>query len=76
LQPIRRSTFASADGVIVVLDTGDELKILATNTLDGGVLATPALVGGNIYVRTVTCTRLESHHHARDNRAEGRCRPE
>jgi outer membrane protein assembly factor BamB len=52
LQPIRRSTFASADGVIVVLDTGDELKILATNTLDGGVLATPALVGGNIYVRT------------------------
>jgi outer membrane protein assembly factor BamB len=43
---------ASADGVVVVLDAGDELKILATNRLDGGILATPALIDGNIYVRT------------------------
>jgi outer membrane protein assembly factor BamB len=43
---------ASADGVVIVLDAGQELKILATNKLDGGVLATPALVDGNIYVRT------------------------
>jgi outer membrane protein assembly factor BamB len=43
---------ASAEGVVVVLDAGDELKILATNTLDGGILATPALIDGHIYVRT------------------------
>ena len=49
---------ASADGVVVVLDAGEALKILATNTLDGGILATPALVDGNIYVRT------ESHLYA------------
>jgi outer membrane protein assembly factor BamB len=43
---------ASADGVVVVMEAGDELKILATNSLDGGILATPALIGGNLYVRT------------------------
>jgi outer membrane protein assembly factor BamB len=43
---------ASADGVVVVLDAGEELKILATNKLDGAILATPAIVDGNIYVRT------------------------
>jgi outer membrane protein assembly factor BamB len=43
---------ASADGVVVVLDAGEELKILATNKLDGGILATPAIADGNIYVRT------------------------
>ncbi|MGH9632653.1 MAG: PQQ-binding-like beta-propeller repeat protein, partial [Bryobacteraceae bacterium] len=41
---------ASADGVVVVLDAGDTLNILATNKLDGSILATPALVEGNIYV--------------------------
>jgi outer membrane protein assembly factor BamB len=43
---------ASAEGVVVVLDAGEELKILARNKLDGAILATPALAGGNIYVRT------------------------
>jgi len=43
---------ASADGVVVVLDAGEKLNILATNKLDGATLATPALVDGNIYVRT------------------------
>jgi outer membrane protein assembly factor BamB len=43
---------ASADGVVVVLDAGDTLKILATNKLDGGILATPALAESNIYIRT------------------------
>jgi PQQ-like domain len=28
------------------------LTILATNKLDGAILATPALADGNIYVRT------------------------
>jgi hypothetical protein len=37
---------------VVVLDAGEKLKILATNKLDGGILATPALGDENIYVRT------------------------
>jgi outer membrane protein assembly factor BamB len=49
---------ASSEGVVVVLDAGEELKILARNELDGAILATPALVEGNIYVRT------ESHLYA------------
>jgi len=42
---------ASAEGVVVVLDAGEELKIPARNRFDGATLATPALVDGNIYVR-------------------------
>jgi len=34
------------------LEAGEQLKVLATNKLDGAILATPALVDGNIYVRT------------------------
>ena len=52
---------ASAEGVVVVLDAGEKLKILATNKLDGAILATPALVDGKIYVRT------ESHLYAFGN---------
>ena len=43
---------ASAEGVVVVLEAGPELKVLAKNQLDGEILATPALVDGKIYVRT------------------------
>lgn len=43
---------ASEEGVVVVLDGGEQLKVLATNKLDGTILATPALAEGNIYVRT------------------------
>src|SRR5262247_4398667 len=43
---------ASEEGVVVVLDAREQLKILATNRLDGAILATPALVEDNIYVRT------------------------
>jgi outer membrane protein assembly factor BamB len=52
---------ASADGVVTVLDAGGELKVLARNKLDGAILATPALVDSNIYVRT------ESHLYAFGN---------
>ena len=52
---------ASAAGVVVVLDAGEKFNILATNKLDGAILVTPALVGGNIYVRT------ESHLYAFGN---------
>jgi outer membrane protein assembly factor BamB len=43
---------ASEEGVVVVLDGGEELKVLAKNTLDGQIMATPAIVDGKIYVRT------------------------
>jgi outer membrane protein assembly factor BamB len=43
---------ASSEGIVVVLEAGEDLKILARNKLDGAILATPALVDGKIYVRT------------------------
>lgn len=53
-----RIYIASAEGVVVVLDAGPKLNVLATNKLDGAILATPALAADNIYVRT------ESHLYA------------
>jgi outer membrane protein assembly factor BamB len=49
---------ASEEGVVVVLDAGDRLNVLARNKLDGAIRATPAIVEGRIYVRT------ESHLYA------------
>jgi len=43
---------ASEEGVVSVLDTGEQLNVLARNKLDGGILATPAIVDGKLYVRT------------------------
>jgi hypothetical protein len=37
---------------VVVLDAGEKLNILATNPLGESILATPAIVDGNLYVRT------------------------
>jgi outer membrane protein assembly factor BamB len=45
---------ASEEGVVVVLDAGDQLNVLARNKLDGAILATPAIVEGKIYVRTAS----------------------
>ena len=45
----------------LALEAGEKFNVLATNKLDGAILATPALVGGNIYVRT------ESHLYAFGN---------
>ena len=53
-----RIYIASAEGVVTVIDAGVKLNVLATNKLDGAILATPALAAGNIYVRT------ESHLYA------------
>jgi outer membrane protein assembly factor BamB len=47
-----RIYIASAEGSVVVLDTGRQLKILAVNDLESSILATPAIVDGNLYVRT------------------------
>ncbi len=38
--------------MVVVLGSGEELKVLARNKLGGQILATPAIVDGKIYVRT------------------------
>jgi outer membrane protein assembly factor BamB len=43
---------ASEEGVVVVLDGGTELKVLARNNLESRIMATPAIVDGKIYVRT------------------------
>jgi outer membrane protein assembly factor BamB len=43
---------ASEEGVVVVLEAGDRLNVLARNKLDGAILATPAIVDGKVYVRT------------------------
>jgi outer membrane protein assembly factor BamB len=56
-----RIYIASAEGVVTVIDAGAKLNVLATNKLDGAILATPALAGDNIYVRT------ESHLYAFKN---------
>jgi outer membrane protein assembly factor BamB len=45
---------ASEEGTVVVLDAGPKFNVLATNKLDEVILATPALVDRNIYVRTAT----------------------
>jgi outer membrane protein assembly factor BamB len=43
---------ASQKGVAVVWEAGDTLKILARNDLGEEVMATPAIVGDRLYVRT------------------------
>jgi outer membrane protein assembly factor BamB len=57
-----RVYISSAEGVVSVLQAGETLKVLSTNKLDGGILATPALADGSIYVRT------ETHLYAFGNR--------
>ncbi len=42
----------SASGKVTVLKAGAQWEILATNDLDEEVWATPAIAGGNLYIRT------------------------
>jgi hypothetical protein len=39
-------------GKTFVLRTGQKFKLVAANELDGGILATPAVCGGQIFIRT------------------------
>jgi len=48
-----RICVASQSGVLVVLAAGDTLDVLARNDLKEEVLATPAIVEGKLYVRTL-----------------------
>ena len=43
---------AAGDGLISVIQSGSDPKVLAANRLDDEVYATPAIVNGTIYVRT------------------------
>jgi outer membrane protein assembly factor BamB len=44
---------ANSDGIVTVLDAGDELKVLSNNEMDEPVFGTPALVGSQIYLRSL-----------------------
>jgi outer membrane protein assembly factor BamB len=43
---------SSMAGVVTVFEAGEELKVLARNDLQERIMATPAIVGERIYVRT------------------------
>jgi len=45
---------ASHKGVIAVLKAGGEQELLAANTLNEEIFATPAIANGRLYVRTVS----------------------
>jgi outer membrane protein assembly factor BamB len=45
---------ASDQGTVVVFEAGDALRVLARNELKEPILATPAIVEGKLYVRTVS----------------------
>ena len=46
-----RVYFVDRDGVTLVVERGDELNVLATNRLDEGIDASPAAVGGQLFLR-------------------------
>lgn len=43
---------ASHNGKLVVLEAGDEFKIISSTNFGGNILATPAIVDNKLYVRT------------------------
>ena len=49
-----RVYFLSEDGVATVIAPGRQYRHLATNTLDGSTLASMAVAGGSIYIRSAT----------------------
>jgi len=49
-----RLYFTSRDGVVTVIEAGDELRVLARNDLEEDVFASPAIVGDTLYIRTAT----------------------
>ncbi len=49
-----RMYFASQDGATFVVEANPEMKILASNKLDAGCMASPAVAGKAIFLRTKT----------------------
>ena len=47
-----RIYFASREGKTIVIGNGDEFDVIATNTLDNGIDASPAIVGDQIFIRS------------------------
>ena len=47
-----RVYFFSEDGKATVIEAGRTFKVVAENTLDDGFMATPAIDGNALYVRT------------------------
>ena len=47
-----RIYFASTRGVVTVIETADTLKVLARNSIGEPIMATPAIVGDSLYVRS------------------------
>jgi outer membrane protein assembly factor BamB len=58
-----RIYFFNRDGAAFVLEAGRQTKVLARNQLDSGCMATPAIAGKALYVRTLThLYRIEQRH--------------
>lgn len=49
-----RLYFFDARGKATVVQSGDAFRVLATNTLEAGCMASPAVAGGSLIVRTKT----------------------
>ncbi len=47
------SPVASGEGIVTSLEVGPEVKVLANNDLGEPVFGTPALIGSQIYIRSV-----------------------
>ena len=47
-----RVLVGSVKGTMFVLGTGDEMEIIARNEFEEGIMATPAVVGDTLYLRT------------------------
>ena len=45
---------ASRNGIVTVIEAGDQLNILAKNDLDEKIEATPAIIDNKIYIRTTS----------------------
>ncbi len=45
---------ASARGVVTTLEAGKELKVLSSTDLEERIMASPALLGGTVFIRTET----------------------
>lgn len=49
-----RLYFCNQEGICTVIETGDAYTELAKNTLDAGCMASPAVAGKALYLRTAT----------------------
>jgi outer membrane protein assembly factor BamB len=61
-----RLYFCNHDGACTVLKAGDQYEVLATNQLESGLMASPAVAGNALYLRTLNSLyRIEDKSAAR-----------